>query len=139
MYTYNLTKEEAKELLKKLQKDAENIKKGSMRKVFSIETLSSAESAFYFAKEQNKNFYERLHLEQVRASLCRHNEKELLQFGFKKDGEYVFQLSREEFKGKPDEIGLKQWTEKTYVNISEQLWDNEFEQKHLLEFIKTLP
>lgn len=123
-YKFELTLEEAKEQLKLLKNDEKNLLKGSQRKVFTLQYIC-LEDIFTAMREQNMNYF-------VRA--CDEKERAL---NFSEDKDAAIEAGWYETNPKKvDQKKLLDWANKAYPNITDQLWDNQFEQEQLLNFIK---
>lgn len=119
---FNLSTEEAKQLLKNLQNDVKNIQKTGMRKVLACEH-TTLEKCFEFCKLQNEDFYKRFNEEKERAWLFLNDKEEATKAGW--------------YDKKCEESKLLAWANKAYPNFSEQLWANEFEQRMLIDYLKS--
>jgi hypothetical protein len=93
--------------------------------VFTLQYLIYLEDIFNAMREQCMNYYIKAYDEKERA------------LNFYKDKEAA--IAAGWFETNPKKIEQKKlldWANKAYPNITEQLWDNQFEQEQLLNFIK---
>lgn len=135
---FNLTIDEAKALLKKVQEDKKKVLNGAKKSVFVGNSIESANDKYNYVKAQYKNFFERYEAEKERAALARLETSKLPEWGFEMVNGYVRELPKSKYSGKANDKELTIWTETTFVKIQEELWEIEFDENLLIEHMKYL-
>lgn len=128
MNYFNMSVEETKVVLKKLQEDKKQVAKGKGRTYF-ITPMVNDETIVEFSLKQYAHFHECIAIERKRSRDALNDKESLAATGiFNPDGKKITKETEEK---------IKAWTENAYPKINENLWDIEFEEKFLIEHLKT--
>ena len=124
MKYFEMNLDEAKLELKKLQADKKLVLNGKPRKVF-LTPLVTLETIDIFSLKQYENFHICAKNERQRSISMFNNKESLAATGI---------FDKKIDKDKEEKIRL--WTLNAYPNINEVLWDLEFEERELINYLR---
>jgi hypothetical protein len=132
MNYFNTNVEETKLILKKLQEDKKQVLKGKGR-TYLVTPLVNVETIVDFSLKQYQNFHERVSVERKRSNDALNDRVSL-----EKTGIFDNENFKKPAKKLETEEKIKIWTENAYPKINEKVWDIEFEEKELINYLKEL-
>ena len=131
MHYFDLSFEDTKVLLKKLQEDKKQVLKGKQRNIL-VTPLVVLDKIVEFSLTQYDNFHVLAKIERERSRECFNDRKALEETGI-----FNTENFKKASKALETEEKIKKWTENAYPKITEAIWDIEFEEQKLIEYLKS--